>query len=137
MRLRAFLAHPTFHQFIRFCMIGVIGFLVDFVMLTVGIELLGLGRYLAAYFSFPFAVLATWLGNRLFTFRGASRHSRREEFLRFASVCLVGLIVNRGTYSLVITTVPLAYTHPTLGLIAGTGAGLFFNFFLAKKLVFR
>lgn len=137
MILQRFLRSTTFRQFIKFGMIGVMGFIVDFVMLTVGIEILHLGRYAAAFFSFPFAITATWLGNRHFTFRGQSRHSAREEFLRFVSVCALGLVINRGTYSLVITLVPIAYTHPILGLIAGTGTGMFFNFFLSKKLVFR
>ena len=124
-------------QFIKFGMIGVIGFIVDYGMLHVGIDILGLGRYWSALFSFPFAVTATWIGNRLFTFRGKSTHSMHKEWARFFAVCVVGLVLNRGAYSLLIYSVPLAYHYPIIGLMAGTAAGMFFNFFAARRVVFR
>jgi len=124
-------------QFIKFGMIGVIGFAVDYGMLHVGIDVLGFGRYLSGFFSFPFAVTATWIGNRLFTFRGQSKHRAHHEWMRFFTVCLGGLVLNRGAYSLLIYTVPFAYRYPVLGLLAGTAAGMFFNFFAARRVVFR
>jgi putative flippase GtrA len=135
-KLRAFAAHPTFQQFIKFAIVGFGGFAVDFLMLTFAIEVLRLGHYTAAFFSFPFALCATWLGNRSFTFRGKAQHGWQQELMRFIAVCIVGLIINRGTYSAVITLIPFAYSHPTLGLMVGTVAGMVFNFFLSKRHVF-
>jgi len=127
----------TFVQFFKFGIVGAFGFIVDWVMLHVGIDGLHLNRYWAALFSFPFAVTFTWIGNRVFTFRNAKREKAAQQLAKFVTVCAIGLVFNRGTYSLLVSTLPLAYTYPVIGLLAGTAAGMFFNFFVSKKLVFR
>ncbi len=124
-------------QFLKFGTVGFGGFCIDYAMLHVGLDVLGLGRYGSALFSFPFAVTATWLGNRLFPFRGQSKHRAHHELVRFVGVCAVGLVLNRGAYSLVVYLLPLAYTYPIIGLLAGTAAGMLFNFFSARKVVFK
>jgi putative flippase GtrA len=73
----------------------------------------------------------------MFTFRGKSQGSIRAQWAKFFTVSACGLVLNRGTFCLLTATIPLVYTYPVLGLLAGTGAGMFFNFFFAKKLVFR
>jgi putative flippase GtrA len=123
-------------QFFKFGIIGALGFVVDSVMLYVGIDALGLGRVAAGLFSFPFAVTATWIGNRFFTFRDARPMPAARQFTKFALVCAIGLVFNRGTYSILVSTVPYVYAYPLIGLLAGTGAGMFFNFFASKKHVF-
>jgi putative flippase GtrA len=124
-------------QFLKFGVIGVIGFGVDVAMFHVGFDLLGFGHYWSSYFSFPFAVTATWIGNRLFTFKGQNSGSAPAQWMRFFAVCAIGFFLNRGTFSLLTYAVPLVYVHPVLGLLAGTGVAMFFNFFFARKLVFR
>jgi putative flippase GtrA len=124
-------------QFLRFGIIGVLGFGVDYGFFHLGLDVLGLGHYFSAIFSFPFAVTFTWLGNRWFTFRGQGRKPVHEEWARFFAVCAIGFFLNRGTYALTVSFIPLAYAYPVLGLLAGTAAGMFFNFFFSKKLVFR
>lgn len=127
----------TAKQFFKFGVVGFFGFFVDAGFLHVGLDWLGLNHYAAAFFSFPFAATFTWFGNRLFTFRDKTEGSAHAQWMRFLSVCAGGIVLNRGTYSLLTATVPLVYTYPTLGLLAGTAAGMFFNFFLSRKLVFR
>jgi putative flippase GtrA len=130
------ITRETALQFFKFCVIGVVGFVVDSAMLYVGIYALGLSRIYAALFSFPFAVTATWIGNRLYTFRNAPRLPAAQQLTKFAAICAVGLIFNRGTYWLAVTFVPFVYAHPVLGLLAGTAAGMFFNFFATRRHVF-
>jgi len=127
----------TILQFLKFGIVGVIGFIVDWIFLHVGIDALGLSRVAAGLFSFPFAVTVTWIGNRLFTFRHAKREPMARQWAKFATVCAVGIVFNRGTYSLLVSTIPLVYTYPVLGLLAGTAAGMFFNFFASRRVVFR
>jgi putative flippase GtrA len=126
----------TAYQFFKFGIVGGLAFGVDAAMLFVGINLLGLGRIGAALFSFPFAVTFTWIGNRLFTFRDTVQMAAAQQWAKFAVVCAIGLIFNRGTYSLLVSTVPFIYAHPILGLMAGSIAGMFFNFFAARRHVF-
>jgi putative flippase GtrA len=127
----------TAEQFFKFGIIGFVGFIVDAAFLYVGIDALGLGRVAAGFFSFPFAVTATWVGNRLFTFRDASPMPAAKQLAKFAFICAIGLLFNRGTYSLLVTFVPFVYRYPVIGLLAGTSAGMFFNFFASKKHVFK
>jgi putative flippase GtrA len=126
----------TARQFFKFGIVGFVGFVVDWAMLHVGISALGLGRVAAGLFSFPFAVTATWIGNRRFTFREAAPMPAMKQLAKFAFVCAIGLVFNRGTYSLLVSTIPLVYDYPVIGLLAGTAAGMFFNFFAARKHVF-
>lgn len=129
--------HPIVRQFFKFGIVGFIGFLVDTAFLYIGIHALGLDRIPAGFFAFPFAVTVTWIGNRLFTFRELDHEPMAKQWAKFASVCAVGIVFNRGTYSLMVSTIPLVYTYPVLGLLGGTAAGMFFNFFASKKLVFK
>jgi len=124
-------------QFIKFGIVGVVGFAVDTFFLYVGIDELGLGRVAAGFFAFPFAVTVTWIGNRLFTFRDAPHEPMAKQWAKFAAVCVVGIVFNRGTYTLLVSTIPFVYAYPVIGLLAGTAAGMFFNFFASRRLVFR
>ena len=129
--------HPTVREFVKFGIVGVGGFIVDTACLYFGIDVLGLGRVAAGFFAFPFAVTATWIGNRLFTFGHKTHEPMATQWAKFASVCAVGIIFNRGTYSLMVSTIPLVYDYPVIGLLGGTATGMFFNFFASKKLVFK
>jgi putative flippase GtrA len=124
-------------QFLKFGVVGFVGFVVDTTLTYTGIYELGLNRVVAGLVSFPFAVTVTWIGNRLFTFAGARHMPMARQWARFFIVCAVGIVFNRGTYSLLVTTAPLAYKYPVLGLLAGTAVAMFFNFFVSRKLVFR
>src|SRR5262249_52372520 len=127
----------TARQFLKFGMIGFLGFFVDYVLFHLALDWLGFGHYGSAFFSFPFAATLRWAGNRFFTFRGKHEGSAHAQWMRFLTASACSLVLNRGTFSLLTATVPLVYTYPILGLMAGTGAGMFLNFFFAKKLVFR
>lgn len=126
----------TAKQFFKFGIVGVVGFIVDTVMLYAGIHALGLSRVAAGLFSFPFAVTATWIGNRVYTFRDAVHLPPMQQLAKFAVICAVGLVFNRGTYSLMVSTIPFVYDYPVLGLLGGTAAGMFFNFFASRRHVF-
>jgi putative flippase GtrA len=123
-------------QFLKFGTVGALGFVIDTAFVYFGIYALGLSRILAGLFSFPFAVTFTWFGNRIFTFAHAPKERALSQWARFSVVCAIGIVFNRGTYSLLVSTVPLAYQYPVIGLIAGTAAGMFFNFYAARRLAF-
>ena len=124
-------------QFMKFGTVGGFCFFFDYVLVKLLIRYTGLGHYWSAYASFPITATLVWLGNRLYTFRGQHTGSIHAQWVRFISSCVVGFFINRGTYSLMVATMPLAYHHPIIALAGGTGAGMFFNFFAAKRLVFK
>jgi putative flippase GtrA len=123
-------------EFIKFGTVGVFGFGVDTGLLYVGIDLLGLTRIEAGLFSFPFAATFTWFGNRIFTYGHKTHDSIGAQWGKFLIVCAFGLVFNRGTYSLLVTHVPIAFEFPVLALLGGTATGMLFNFFAVRRLVF-
>ncbi len=126
----------TAHEFFKFGVVGFLGFLVDLAMLYFGKYALGLSSVWAGLFSFPFAVTATWIGNRLYTFQDAPPMPAAKQWAKFTFVCAIGFVLNRGTYSFLVLTFPLVDRHPFIGVLAGTAAGMFFNFFTARRHVF-
>jgi putative flippase GtrA len=50
---------------------------------------------------------------------------------------LGGFVLNRGTYSVLVTFVPACAAQPVFAIGAGAIAGLFVNFNLSRRLVFR
>ncbi|MER2520073.1 MAG: GtrA family protein [Bdellovibrionales bacterium] len=124
-------------QFLRFGLIGGLGFIVDVGFFHIALDILELGHYGSAVFSFPFAATFTWLGNRVFTFKDRNAGHAGAQWARFLAVCAVGFVLNRGTYSLMVMNLPLAHSYPVLALFGGTMAGMVFNFVFSKRLVFR
>lgn len=124
-------------QFLKFGVVGVIGFVVDAGVLKLCMSLLDMGPYSGRVVSFLVAVTTTWICNRVFTFRGQGRDAAHVQWAKFSVVCIGGFVLNYGTYALLIATQPLVTEYPVLGVAAGSIAGMFFNFFASRNLVFR
>jgi putative flippase GtrA len=127
----------TILQFLRFGVVGTAGFLVDAAVLTVMLWI-GLGPYLGRIVSYLGAASTTFTLNRAWTFRHAPREgSLAAQWGRFVLLNLGGFVANYGTYAvLVATTTPVA-AHPVIGVAAGSFVGMFINFGLSRRFVFR
>jgi putative flippase GtrA len=124
-------------QFLRFGIVGTVGFLVDSAILVLSMALLGAGPYLGRVVSYLGAATTTWALNRTFTFRGRHHGPAHRQWARFLAVNAVGGTVNYATYALLVATSATAAAHPVLGVAAGSIAGLVFNFAGSRLLVFR
>lgn len=124
-------------DFVWFVAIGVVGFLVDaalFSSLNSGYQWsIGAARSVSASCS----ISTTWALNRSFTF--AARRSRLwgSELARYAVGQGAGLIVNLGTFALILRLAPSLRAAPIIALALGATAALLFNFFTARWLAFR
>ena len=136
---RALARLPAAHrQFLTFCAVGAVGFVVDTGTLSVLKRLIGMDPVAARLISaFVFAMTVTWYLNRSLTFRGPRTQSLLQEYARFAMVNSVGNLSNVGVYSLLVESVPLFARIPELAVVVGTVVGLGFNFTGSKYLVFR
>jgi putative flippase GtrA len=123
-------------EFLRFGVVGAIGFLADTAVLY-GALALGAGLYLGRAISYVSAATVTWALNRAWTFRGRGGGPVHRQWALFVVVNLVGFALNYGTYALLVTFVPVVAAHPVLGVAAGSVAGMFTNFALSRRLVFR
>jgi putative flippase GtrA len=126
-------------RFLHFAVVGTAGFMVNEVVLFLALNVLHLGRYGAPAVSFLCTVTFTWAGNRFLTFK---QHARQGwgmlgEWAEYVVSNSVGLVVNYGIYSAVVTFAPAPFNSPYLALALGTITGLAFNFTLASRVVYR
>jgi putative flippase GtrA len=119
-----------------FAAIGTVGLLVDTAVLYALKSMLGL--FAARVVSFLAAASTTWLMNRTFTFRTRrSNLSGQREFVTYIGIMLVGGVANFATYTCLVIWYEIVKNNPVIGVAAGSLAGMFFNYFSAKFLIFR
>lgn len=122
-------------QFFRFAAVGVLGFVVNLgsVYLLRG----DLGLYLAGAAGFMTAASVTWVVNRAWTFSDRARVAAPRQWLQYLGANLFGFGLYYATYGGLIAVVPLCRIFPVLPVGAGSVVGLFANFTLSRRLVFR
>lgn len=121
-------------QFLRFGISGIAGLAADMGALYLALAL-GSGYYLGRLLSFLFAVWVTWRLNRRFTFQATQ--SAWREWWRYLTVMTGGGLINLGAYTLLLQVLPEARWAPAIGVVAGSAAGMTFNFISAKYFIFR
>jgi len=122
-------------DFIRFGMVGSLGFCWD--TATVYLVKSFANLYVAGICGFLVAATANWAVNRLWTFRHLDHIAAHHQLVRYVLANCVGFVFNRGTFFALISISPLCHSQPVLAIIAGSAAGLSFNYFLSKKFVFN
>jgi putative flippase GtrA len=122
-------------EFLRFGAVGAAGFVVDTAMVYGTRALLGL--YAAGVLAYFAAATTNWAINRVWTFRGRGAGPAHRQWARFLAANLVGFVLNRGTYAILVTVSPLCAAQPVLAIFAGLLAGMFVNFTLSRRFVFR
>lgn len=120
----------------RFGVVGVVGFVVDASVLTLGIRA-GTGPWVGRLLSYLVAATTTYCLNRAWTFRAADRSRPMRGWGVFLIVNLLGFACNYGAYAALIAGVPLVREFPILGVATGALAGMVGNFLLSKRYVFR
>lgn len=127
----------TIMQFLRFGVVGVAGFLVDAGILTAMLWV-GLGPYAGRVVSYLAAASTTFALNRAWTFRSAARDAPvAAQWGRFVLLNLIGFAANYGTYAALIAGTETVAAHPVIGVAAGSLAGMFLNFGLSRRYVFK
>jgi len=122
-------------QFLRFALVGVVGFGVDAGTLRFVVATFGLNLYLGRVVSFLTAASVTWGLNRTFTFR--HKGAPAAQWVRFVCTNALGGAVNFGVYALMVETLAMVRQYPSIAVACGSIAGMGLNFTLSKKLVFR
>lgn len=125
-------------QFLRYCIVGAAGFVVDAGILEFLVKEASADPYLARVFSFLSAASVTWLMNRRYTFRVVSQ-ATSAEWRNYVGLMVIGAGINFGMYSACFLLVAVVQEHLWIGVAAGSVAGLVVNFMssraqLARKL---
>lgn len=121
------------NRFMRFALIGAIGFVADAAMLFLLLETTTLGAISARVGSIAFALLVTWQLNRWLTF-GPSSRPLAVEGARYGGIGMATSLVNFVVYSAVLWAAPGLTIF--LALVIGSLAALVFSFFGYSRLVF-
>lgn len=125
-------------QFLKFSMVGGVGFVVDagtYYMLT---HYLGGGLVSSRFVSsLVFGMTTTFVLNNFLTFRGQGSGSIFSRYVKFATANIIGNLLNIGTHAVLVENLALFHRIPLLGVVAGTFVGLVFNFVGSKYFVFR
>jgi putative flippase GtrA len=125
-------------QFVKFSMVGGVGFVVDAGTYFVMTHYLGGGLVSSRFVSsLIFGMSTTFALNSLLTFRGHGSGSILNRYIKFAAANIIGNLLNVGTHAVLVENLALFHRIPLLGVVAGTFVGLVFNFTGSKYFVFK
>jgi len=131
---RTFAASLLRHHFVRFLIVGGVGFAIEATLLTYFATLPYVGAVKGRAISLPVAVLATWWLNRTLTFQ--SRNNPHRESLLYFLVQMLGAATNFGVFIVLVSAFPTLRSIPVVPLFIASIFGLIVNFGLSKKYVF-
>ena len=110
-------------QFLGYALVGVIGTVVQYVVLLVGVNLAGSTPLTASSLGAVLGAIANYLLNYRFTFRASKPHP--ATMTRFFAVALMGFAINGAAIELVIRIFAF---HYLIAQIAATAAVLLLGF---------
>jgi len=95
-------------QFLKFCLVGILGTIIDIGILYILVEFAHFNYLLAASLSFVLAVINNYLFNKYWTFKNTkTRHLK--QFSLFLLISLVGLAINLGILYLLVDLAQIWY----------------------------
>ena len=124
-------------SFLRFLVVGAIGFVIDAAILQTLSGLLKVNPFLAQAIAFPVAVGATWLLNHVWTFQGAGKAGPFKSAAVYFGVQCAGFATNYVIYSTALILIPALRHWLVIPLALGAVAALGVTFVGAKHLAFR
>lgn len=122
-------------QFVRFVIVGTIGFIIN--VAVVYLLRTSIGLYWAGAAAFVAAASTTWIGNRTWTFEDRSPSPAPRQWALYLGFNLLSLGLYCFVYGVLVALVPLCRVFPVLPVGAGSIVGLFANFSLSRRVVFR
>ena len=113
-------------KFLKFCIVGGSGVIIDFGITFVCKELLKLNKYAANALGFICAATSNYILNRTWTFASTNPHIA-EQYLRFIGISVMGLLINNAAIYLFNDRLKLNFYFSKLLAI---GIVTFWNFFM-------
>lgn len=104
-------------RWVRFALVGAIGFLIDAGMLAFLVHDQAWSPIRARALSFSLAVIATWALNRSITFPGNGLENRLRNFQMYFFISLIGFWINFGIYVCLLEISALVQIFPVVGVI--------------------
>jgi putative flippase GtrA len=124
-----------FERFLKFATVGVIGALIDFSLLLLLVQKVGLPPLVGNIFSFSAAVVSNFTWNRLWTFPESRSRPLLKQLGQFAIVNIIGLGINELVLGVALAVLSHFLLAPLNLLVAkafAIGVVLFWNFFVNR-----
>ncbi|WP_320035949.1 GtrA family protein [Halarcobacter sp.] len=122
-------------QFIKFGIVGSIGFCIDAIILLLCVNIFEIEVYIARVLSFSLAVFTTWLLNRVFTFQ-KSKYGKKREYFYYFTIQSIGAILNYIIFIMLVKNNIFFEQYLVFALAVASFIAMFFNFILLQKKVF-
>jgi putative flippase GtrA len=124
-------------EVLRFGIVGGIGFLVDAGVLMLLTGPFGWPPLPSRIASFPPALTATWILNRLWTFRNTGgKRAAGPQYAIYAGIQLTGMAINFIVYAALVSFGGLFVAQPVLALAAGSIVAMGFNYLVSRRFAF-
>ncbi|MGB7755128.1 MAG: GtrA family protein [Salinisphaera sp.] len=136
-RLRAIIETRALRRWLSFGAAGMVAFGVDMGVLGVLVHGLGMVALRARLISIPMAASTAWMINRRFTFVSGDDRARWHQWLRYLAVNTINVSVNYGGYVGLVSATAIGAAHPLISVVPGALLGLWGNYLLAGRWVFR
>ncbi|WP_072679786.1 GtrA family protein [Arcobacter sp. LA11] len=124
-------------QFIKFGVVGTIGFIVDATILVYLINSLSFEIPFARIISFIIAVFVTWTLNRNFTFTKNRNFEKRKEYIYYLSIQTIGALLNYIIFILLVYFDEFFKNNIIISLAIASVLAMFFNFFMIKRKIYN
>ncbi len=116
-------------QFMKFGVVGVIAFFIDYGLLAFCTEILGINYLISATIGFTVSVIFNYLASMRYVFTHKEDMSRRREFVIFVILSIIGLIINNA---LMWAGVEVLHVHYLIVKIFATAVVMVWNFVTRK-----
>jgi len=127
----------TIFQFLKFCLVGLSGFLIDTAVLIGLVDLLFFDPRFAALFAFFTAVSWNYIFDRVWTFDSGRGTKISYSYISFVTIYLIGLPMRIGVMHLLIEYAGMGEGHwYVLSSFLGIVAATVFNFLGSKYVAF-
>ncbi len=124
-------------EFVAFCGVGTIGFVIDAGLIQLLAGTWEWDPYYARVLTYLCAATVTWSLNRSITFRHAKGADWRSQWSRYLVVNAIGAGINYLAFAATLLVSQTAHSYPALAVAVGSLVGLVFNFTLSKAVVFK
>lgn len=121
----------------KFALVGGIGFVVDSVTFSIIYQNYELELLTVRIIAFILAVLTTWLGNRLFTFRDRTHIETITQMRRFFLSASLSALPNLLVFKVMSALLAETSWGVYIAFVAGVGVGMVSNFLLSDRWVFK
>lgn len=121
----------------KFALVGGIGFVVDSVTFSIIYQNYELELLTVRLIAFILAVLTTWLGNRLFTFRDRTHIETITQMRRFFLSASLSALPNLLVFKVMSALLAETSWGVYIAFVAGVGVGMVSNFLLSDRWVFK